>query len=112
MAYEKVKQRKKRASRFDWHALITQQLESGIPVAQFCRDNQLSASAFYHNRMQLFPELSPKQKSFISTQIIPSTSNITPINNDFTLTTHNISLSIPNNTSPEMIIQLIRGLNT
>lgn len=42
---------KKRAPRFNWQALIAQQQESGIPVAQFCRDNQLSTSAFYNNRV-------------------------------------------------------------
>jgi hypothetical protein len=111
MAYEKVKQRKKRTSRFDWQALITRQLQSGIPVAQFCREHQLSASAFYHNRIKLFPELSPQPKSFISAQVIPSTvPMLTPVDGYFTLTYSGVELSIPSLTSPQTIVQLMREM--
>jgi len=39
--------------KYDWPALITQQVESGDTVAQFCRDNQLVSKSFYNNRAKL-----------------------------------------------------------
>ena len=100
---------KKRAPRFNWQALIAQQQESGIPVAQFCRDNQLSTSAFYNNRVKLFPKSSPQIKSFITAQIRTPVTSTTDIS-AFTLTYSGVELSIPSLTSPQTIAQLMREM--
>ena len=39
--------------KYDWPALITQQVESGDTVAQFCRDNKLVSKSFYNNRAKI-----------------------------------------------------------
>ena len=100
---------KKRAPRFDWQALIAQQQESGIPVAQFCRDNQLSTSAFYNNRVRLSKKSPPQINSFITAQIVTP---VTPMTEPsaFTLSYSGVELSIPPSTSPQVIAQLMRGI--
>lgn len=103
MAYQK------RTPRFDWQALINQQQESDIPVAQFCRDNQLSPSAFYHNRVKLSKKPSSPVNNFITAQIMTPVTPITaPLS--FTLSYSGVELSIPALTSPEVIAQLMRGI--
>ena len=100
---------KKRAPRFDWQALIAQQQESGIPVAHFCRDNQLSTSAFYYNRVKLSKKSNSPVKNFITAQIVTP---VTPMTEPsaFTLSYSGVELSIPPSTSPQVIAQLMRGI--
>ena len=100
---------RKNKKRKQWRSIILQQQESGIAVITFCREHQLSTSAFYHNRAKLFPELT-QPKSFISTQLMPKVAIPQDANVAFILKHADIELSIPLTTSPELIVRLIREM--
>jgi hypothetical protein len=58
--------------KYDWPALITQQIESGDTVAQFCRDNKLVSKSFYNNRAKISVSQTTTAFIKVQTQISPS----------------------------------------
>ena len=58
--------------KYDWPALITQQVESGDTVAQFCRDNKLVSKSFYNNRAKISVSQTTTAFIKVQTQITPA----------------------------------------
>uniref|UniRef100_UPI0003815C82 IS66 family insertion sequence element accessory protein TnpA n=3 Tax=Psychromonas ossibalaenae TaxID=444922 RepID=UPI0003815C82 len=85
-----------------WTKLITEQQESGLTVAQFCRDNSLNSKSFYNWRIKI-TTLS-EALSFVKVQ---SASAPVPISkNSIQLHFSNTSLSLPGTVSPVWVAAL------
>ncbi len=88
-----------------WTKLITEQQESGLTVAQFCRDNSLNSKSFYNWRIKITPSEAP---SFVKIQ---SASAPVPISkNPIQLHFSNTSLSLPGTVSPAWVAALLKEL--
>ena len=57
--------------KYDWPALITQQVESGDTVAQFCRDNKLVSKSFYNNCAKMSVSQTTTAFIKVQTQVSP-----------------------------------------
>ena len=73
--------------KYDWPALITQQVESGNTAAQFCRENQLGSKSFYNNRAKI-------AVSQTTTAFIKVHTHISPAK-QFSLTIGEATLAMP-----------------
>jgi len=88
--------------KYDWPALITQQIESGKSAAQFCRYNQLVSKSFYNNRAKI--AISQATTAFIKvhTQISPA--------KQLSLTISDATLAMPVDIDAIWLATLLREL--
>lgn len=95
----------------EWRALILQQQDSGLSVADFCREHALATTSFYSSRARLFGK-SPASSQFVQARFteefelretVASTQAIE-------ITLRELRLSLPATISPAYLTQLLRGL--
>lgn len=85
---------------FDWPTLISQQVDSGEGVAQFCRDNNLNSKSFYNNRAKLSATQTTTAFIKVETQV--------PLPQTLRLTVGQLSLELPMNVEPKWLAALLR----
>jgi len=88
--------------KYDWPALITQQVESGDTVAQFCRDNKLVSKSFYNNRAKISVSQTTTAFIKVQTQISPA--------KQLSLTIGDSTLAMPVDIDPIWLSTLLREL--
>ena len=95
----------------EWRALILAQQHSELSIADFCKQHQLSTSAFYKNRADLMFDESPPA-TFIAAKVTQSQSIEiqTASTPPFVLRHQHVELSLPASTSPEFIADLMSRL--
>ena len=50
--------------RLEWETRLRQQKESGLSIERWCRENQITSTAFHYWKDRLFPKPSITQSSF------------------------------------------------
>ena len=88
--------------KYDWPVLITQQVECGDTVAQFCRDNQLVSKSFYNNRAKIAVSQTTTAFIKVHTQISPA--------KQLSLTISDATLAMPVDIDAIWLATLLREL--
>ena len=91
----------------EWRELVLAQQNSELSVLAFCKQHQLSTSAFYKNRAELFLD-ETKPPAFISAKVTHAIEVQTP--EPFVFKHSGFELSLPASTSLECIATLFGGL--
>ncbi len=91
-----------------WQELVQQQKLSSLSAADFCREHNISTNSFYHHRAKA---TQARPTSFSEVLIKQNTSNPSPIKSQsITLATSVGDLVFPAQISPQIIIDVIKGL--
>lgn len=98
-------------SREEWQALILQQQESDLGVLAFCREHDLSTTAFYSRRAQLLGNRTKGTSQFVRANIShsPELSTSTSIQT-FEISYAGVNLRLPTSTPATYLAELMRGL--
>ena len=95
-----------------WQDIIEQQKNSGLSIATYCRENNISTTSFYHYRSKLNFGRQIKapaaQTGFV--QVKPA-STIEHSSAVITLQTNLVTLKLPLTVSPQWLGQLLRELS-
>ena len=91
----------------EWRELVVAQQNSELSVLAFCKQHQLSTSAFYKNRAELFFS-ETKPPAFISAKVTHAIEVHTP--EPFVFKHSGFELSLPASTSLECIATLFGRL--
>lgn len=96
----------KRRTLADWKRLIERQRESGLSIAAFCKQNNLTASNFYKYRNKLEKDnLSPP---FVKALVV----NAKPVAaTQIRLTYREVRLTINDNCPPNWLADFIKALH-
>ncbi|WP_435274558.1 IS66 family insertion sequence element accessory protein TnpA [Psychrobium sp. nBUS_13] len=89
-----------------WQDIINLHQSSGLSVSDFCRDNNISTTAFYATKKKLTEETSSFVKACV-TQPLKINTEIAPI----VLTVGLAKVCLPQSTSPMYLAQLLKGLH-
>ena len=89
-----------------WQSLIQQQLQSGLTVEQFCRQQKLSTSSFYKYR-QLLSISSSFTKVSVQSQTVQNIVSSEQIKLQLPIG----ELQLPSVTSPDYLAQFIKALS-
>jgi putative transposase len=94
----------------EWQALIDEQSQSGLGVAEFCKQHGLTPKYFYRKRRQLRDgkALVPTQSAFV--QVSPGSFPEKPVNRGLSLQYRECQLQIPPTTDPAWLAQLLQSL--
>lgn len=93
----------------NWPSLISQQQQSGLTVAEFCREHKLTRSNFYHQlaQLKLSTQTNISPPAFIKLTSSPvSTSSA----NKLRLNYHQVFIDLPHDVSAQWLAQLLRSL--
>ncbi|NND59866.1 MAG: IS66 family insertion sequence element accessory protein TnpB [Gammaproteobacteria bacterium] len=101
---------RKRRSRAQWQSLISDQAQSGLGVAEFCKQHGLGAKYFYRKRrlLQDAKALVPASESFI--RVSPERSPSVPVENSVVLQHRESRLQMPVTTDPAWLARLLQSL--
>ena len=91
----------------EWRELVLAQQQSELSVLAFCKQHQLSTSAFYKNRAELFLD-ETKPPAFVSAKVTHAMEVHT--REPFVFKHSGFELSLPASTSPECIATLFGRL--
>lgn len=89
-----------------WQDIINRHQSSGLTISDFCRDNNISTTAFYATKKKLTDEKSSFAKASI-TQPLKINTGIAHI----VLTVGLAKVCLPQSTSPIYLAQLLKGLH-
>lgn len=97
-------------SNAQWQSLIDQPAQSGIRVAEFCKQPGLVAKYFYRKRRQLRDgkALVPSGSSFL--QVTPGPTPALPSENGLLLHYRDSRLQLPTTTDPAWLARLLQSL--
>lgn len=98
------------ATQKKWSAIVKEQQLSQLSVTQFCRQQNISPSVFYQRKRQLTNQCH-SQSTFIKA-VVTEQLEIQQVSEPLILTVGQTRLSLPSQTSPEYLSQLIKGINT
>lgn len=93
-----------------WSAIIAEQQASRLTVVKFCQQAQISTSTFYQRKREL-ANIAKPATAFVKATVTESVTLVekaTPA--PIQLTTGQVSLSLPGNTSADYLTQLINGI--
>jgi len=107
-----------RRNREEWQSLIEQQAQSGLGVAEFCREHGLNREYFYRKRRQEYfyrkrrqmrdaKTLVPAASCFV--QVVPAPL-AEPAGSNFELQYRDSRLQMPTSTDPVWLAQLLQSL--
>jgi len=98
-----------RRNREEWQSLIEQQAQSGLGVAEFCREHGLNREYFYRKRRQMrdAKTLVPAASCFV--QVVPAPL-AEPAGSNFELQYRDSRLQMPTSTDPVWLAQLLQSL--
>ena len=95
-----------RLSKQQWQTLLDQQAGSGLSVAAFCRDNNLSAKNFYNQRSNRARRAPGQAQSFVRAQLEPQSRDV----GEITLRVGKNQLHIPASIPPQWLADLMVAL--
>ena len=92
-----------------WLDWISEQPQSGLSIAAFCRENGINAGNFYYHRGQCRKQSRPENATFMRAQLAeePSAIKNQP---EMTLCVGLSRLQIPTNVSPQWLAALMASL--
>ncbi len=95
----------------DWKNLVEKQIASGLSVPQFCHQHQLNPRYFYSRKSMICKARG--NTGFIQAQVITKQTTLLAAKTaqNITLVTSAGELSLPCDTSPQFIAQLLNGLS-
>jgi len=99
----------KRRTSEQWQQLIQQQKQSGLTVAQFCRENHISESNFYL-KLKKFREANSSLSTFVTARPAPSFGQDEPSGSTITLQHGQCRLQFSGDTSTEWLAALMKSL--
>ena len=96
-------------SKQQWLSWLSEQKESGLSIAAFCRVNSINADNFYYHHGQLRKKSASDRSTFVRAKL---TSASTPIEaqSDITLCVGRSRLHLPRNVSSQWLASLITSL--
>jgi len=98
---------KSRLNKQQWQALLIEQEQSGLSVAQFCRDKNLTAKNFYNQRSNKHSKANAVSvMPFVRAQIDSSVRNTA----ELTLNYGKVQLRLPTDASPLWLADLVVAL--
>lgn len=95
-----------RRSSQEWQTIIEQQEASGLPVVEFCKQRQVDSKYFHARKRSLLKRQQRKAAS-------PFVKISKPVSNGtmMLLQLGDVTLSIPVNTEPNWLAQLLKALS-
>ncbi len=97
---------KPRFNKQQWQDLLTEQEQSGLSVAAFCRDKNLTAKNFYNQRSNKDRKAAGKAQPFVHAQLDSSARNAT----ELTLSCGKVQLRLTVDASPQWLAELMVAL--
>ena len=91
----------------EWRNIIKLQPASGLTVDEFCKQHKISKSCFYQHRKVL-------NSAFVPAKIVSHSPVESPQSTSHTHLTLKLAcglLTLPENTSPRYLVELIKGLS-
>ena len=100
-------------SQQQWRQIHDDQQQSGLTIAAYCRERNISTSGFYTHRDK-HNKVSAKQPVFVSTTVTKQTmtKEHQALYQPIVLEYSSATLKLPANTSAEYLITLLNGLSS
>lgn len=89
-----------------WRALIQQQFEGDITIAQFCKEKQISPTCFYKYKHLLKESKTSNKSTFVKVQ----PQKVDTSNGMIKIQYHDTRLNLPITIAPEWIANLLKAL--
>ena len=94
---------KTRLNKQQWQVLLTDQEKSGLSVAAFCRDKNLTAKNFYNQRSNKLRKTTGNTQPFVRAHMKPAVRS----SSEFTLIYGKLQLRLPAGSSPQWLAELM-----
>lgn len=96
---------KQQISKQQWLDFLSEQKQSGLTVAAFCRDKNINAKNFYNHSLKA-RRASSKTPPFVKAQLSPDR----PVATGITLQHGKTQINLPASVSPQWLAQLLATL--
>ena len=96
------------ATQEKWRAIIANQQACALSVNAFCKQHHISTSAFYQRKRELRAQ-SQSSHHFVKATVT-ETLEVTSHSSAMVISTGNIIIRLPADTSPKFLVQLLKGL--
>ena len=98
------------ATQEKWRTIIASQQASALSVNAFCKQHHISTSAFYQRKRELRAQ-SQRDHHFVKATVT-ETLDLTSHASTILISTGNVNIHLPADTSPEFLAQLLKGLQS
>ncbi len=97
-----------RRTREQWQLAINEQQTSGLSISQYCREHQIKPQTFYARRSALKKQNSPAVTTHSSDFVKVANASLAPALDAIYIKTHQATIQLPTDTSPQWLGQFMR----